>query len=427
MRYPNKEDKVKKFVLVLSVVVISVALVGSTLPGYAQKELTILRARHFVEAWEETWSKIVEDFEASHPGVKVRTDFVAKAEQEMKQAAEAEARKGHDIISFRVDGPALYGNALANVDDVIAQIAAESGDPTAVAKEYGITGGEWKGVPIEFFPSQITYRMDYWQQAGYGKDQIWNLTYEELLEPAAKLQTLGHPVSMAFSQITGDTHHWMIPVLWAYGSHLADKNLNVTIDSANTYAALDYAKKLYQYMTPGVLAWEGGSDNRFMLSGIGGACVNSGSIYLQARRENLPHWKQINHAPLPSGPAGRFVEGFIVVHGVWEFGENKDLAKEFLVFLFKKENALAFAEAGLPASLSPWTGITPAFDNPAFEAFAPIQGQIHHTPDWPAPVTAAGIKAWTQAIVPIMFGKVAIGMPIQEAIDWAEKELKELY
>lgn len=421
-----------KSILIFLVAVMVVALVGSFLPASAQKVVTIMRARHFVEGFEQQWHRIAQEFERMNPGVKVRVDYTSKAELEMKEATEAETGKGHDIVESRMAGPYLYTDLLEDVDDVIERIAAQSGAPIDLAKEYAFVDGHWKAVPVEFFPSILCYRSDYWQQVGYSKEKIWQLTWDELIYTAApKLQSIGHPFSVPMSQIKGDTYHWMSPFMWSFASYLVDKDLNVIIDSANTYTALKKGKDLYQHMTPGVLAWDPGSDNRFMLSGVGAGVVNSGSIWHQVKEANLPFWEEILYAPLPSGPAGRFIEGFIVQRGIWKFAENKKEAKDFLAYMFTKENALAIADACMPGTVSAWSGIALAIEEGprqrASEAFTPLVGEVHHGPDWPGPVTGAASKIWTQAIIPIMFGKVAAGMSIQEAMDWAEKKLEEIY
>ncbi len=48
---------------------------------------------------------------------------------------------------------------------------------------------------------------------------------------------------------------------------------------------------------------------------------------------------------------------------------------------------------------------------------------------WPGPSekAAAAQKAWVMHIIPVMFGKAVTGTSTQDAMRWAEEELKQLY
>ena len=418
----------KKLVLMTLAVVMAVALVGSSIPVFGA-ELSIMRTRHFIDAWEAEWDKLVVAFETANPGVKVRNDFVALSDFEIKLSSEAEARKGHDIVGLRQADPLLYKNSLATINDTIERIIAVNGEPLPLAVEFCVVDGDWKAVPQDRAnqPSRLMVRIDMWEQVGYSRDMIWNLDWDMLLDASKKLYAIDRPIGMAISQWRGDTHHWIVPFLWSFGSHISDANLNVTIDSANTYAALEYAKKLYKYMAPGVIAWDEGGDNRWMLSGLGsGGLSNAGSIYSQAYAQDKPFAKYIEYAPNPIGPAGRFVEGFLAEFGVWDFAENKELAKEFLYFYHMNIEALIIASK--PTALPTWAGIKIKFTDPQIEIFSPpIPEESHHGPGWPGPVSQAEVKAYRACILPIMIGKVSTGMATQDAIDWAEKELEKIY
>lgn len=404
---------------------------GQTAGGAATGELTMLRTRHFIDAWEDAWTDLTERFEAENPGVKFRTDLVNIAEYEIKYTAEAEARKGHDMVRMNQGDPILYADSLADLDDVIETLTAQKGEPLALAKEFLVSDGHWKAVASDEnnMPSRLLVRLDYWNDVGFSREQIWNLDWDKFLTAAEKLHAIDHPIGMAVSQFRGDTHHWIVPFMWSWGSHIVDENLNVTIDSQNTYAALRYAKELYRYMPPGVIAWDEGGDNRYMLSGVGsGALSNAGSIYSTAVAQNLPFADQLQYAPNPVGPAGQFVEGFLTSFGVWNFSPNIELAKKFLLFYHNPDNQIELLTIQKPVGLPTWKNVKLSFTEPALEAFSPpLPEEIHHSPGWPGPVCRAEVKAYRAAILPVLMGKVFTGMPIQEAIDWADRELEKIY
>ncbi|MFX5510422.1 extracellular solute-binding protein, partial [Acinetobacter baumannii] len=52
------------------------------------------------------------------------------------------------------------------------------------------------------------------------------------------------PVGFALGKAVGDANNWAHWLLWSHGGKLVDKNGQVAINSAETRAALEYAKQL---------------------------------------------------------------------------------------------------------------------------------------------------------------------------------------
>ena len=51
-----------------------------------------------------------------------------------------------------------------------------------------------------------------------------------------------------------------------------------------------------------------------------------------------PMWTDIDHAPLPAGPAGAYLLFLNHSHAIMKYSKNQKLAKDFLRWLHKKEN-----------------------------------------------------------------------------------------
>ncbi|MFX7140762.1 hypothetical protein ABTH88_22780, partial [Acinetobacter baumannii] len=64
------------------------------------------------------------------------------------------------------------------------------------------------------------------------------------------------PVGFALGKAVGDANNWAHWLLWSHGGKLVDKNGQVAINSAETRAALEYAKQLYATFVPGTLSWQ---------------------------------------------------------------------------------------------------------------------------------------------------------------------------
>jgi len=99
-------------------------------------------------------------------------------------------------------------------------------------------------------------------------------------------------------------------------------------------------------MEPEVLSWDNASNNRFLLSGKGSWIHNPISPYCRRRREEAADRRR-DQSPQQSGwswrdPLGDRVNSL----GIWKFSKNIALARDFIKFLFQKENYNAFIAAG---------------------------------------------------------------------------------
>src|SRR5712664_1572943 len=111
------------------------------------------------------------------------------------------------------------------------------------------------------------------------------------------------------------------------------------INSDKTAQVIEWWKELFRdAMEPEVLSWDDASNNRFILSGKGSWIHNPISAYNMALANKMPIADEMNHHPSPAGPAGTHGAPGIHALGVWKFSRNVEQAKEFIQFLFRKEN-----------------------------------------------------------------------------------------
>src|SRR5262249_60540821 len=92
--------------------------------------------------------------------------------------------------------------------------------------------------------------------------------------------------------------------------------------------------------------WDNASNNRFLLSGKGSWIHNAISPYVAAVAKKMPIADEINHHSSPSGPAGIHSATTVNSLAIWKFSKNIPLAKDFIKFLFQKENYKAFISEG---------------------------------------------------------------------------------
>ena len=96
----------------------------------------------------------------------------------------------------------------------------------------------------------------------------------------------------------------------------------------------------------GGLAWDDTNNNRAFLSQTISATLNGASIYIETLRQpdqyktdkGTPMNKDIQHAPLPTGPAGQFGIHLHQSDMLMKYSKNQDAAKEFLKWMHTEKN-----------------------------------------------------------------------------------------
>jgi multiple sugar transport system substrate-binding protein len=391
----------------------------------AKRELTILSWNHFVPASDEKLKAQIAAF-SKQSGVSVRLDTIAHRELPNKWAAEVQSQSGHDMVVLIDNAPQLYREQLADMSDLCQELGAKYGGWWDFCQEVSVIDGQWKSVPWYYIGTPATYREDYFKQV----DEPVPDTYDDLLRAGRKLRKIDHPIGFAISQ-TGDSNWTLFPLLWSFGaSTVAEDGKTITINSPQTTQVLEYVNTLYHdCMENEVLSWDDASNNRYILSGRGSWTPNAISIYESAKKSLPELVKVLNHSLMPAGPVRRIAAVPYWSLGVWKFSHNSDLAKDFLRYHFQPEqqNDYITASGGYNQPL------LKDFDqNPIWTSdpkLRPLVGfaKWAHLIGWPGPPTREAQLVSQLYIVPNMFARVVTGMKPQEAMAWAEGEIRKVY
>src|SRR5438132_769784 len=111
--------------------------------------------------------------------------------------------------------------------------------------------------------------------------------------------------------------------------------------------------------------------------------------------------------------------------GVWKFSKNVELAKEFIQFLFRKENFDAWIVASNAFNHPPLKNLAdhPIWArNPKF-AMLPKEAEFAHPRGWPAKPSDAAQRIDEAFVLPDMTAKAVNGMPTKRAMDWAQDQV----
>jgi len=391
-------------------------------PAFAQKhELTFLSWNHFVPASDDELRKQAEAF-GKLAGATVRVDTIAHLQLDAKFAAEAQSQSGHDMIRTHGAVPFVFEHLLVDVGDVVDKLGKQGGGWYPFAAEMSQTKSGWRAVPWFWISFPATYNMAHFKKAGLDTPKTW----AELLHHGRILKKQGNPVGIAISHCS-DAHTTYWSVAWSYGAKVLESDGRTpAISSDKTAQVIEWYKELYNdAMEPEVLSWDDASNNRCILAGKCSWIHNPISPYNAALKEKMPVADEINHHTSPSGPAGTHSAPPILGLGIWRFSKNVGLAKEFIQFLFRKENYDAWIVASNAFNHPPLKNLAdhPIWArNPKF-AMLPKEAEFAHPRGWPAKPNDAVGRIEANYILADMVAKAVNGMPTKRAMEWAQDQV----
>ena len=310
-------------------------------------KLRVLRWSRFVQGDIDAYMVNVRKF-SEKTGIEVRVDNEGWEDVRPKAAVAANTGAGPDIILSTNDDANLYPEKLLDVTDLCDYLGKKYGGWYPSCEAYLRPDGKrWIGVPLGSAGAMQVYRESMLKAAGF--DSFPKDT-DGFLRMYKALKDKGTPGGMALGNATGDSGwtHWLI---WAFGGQIVDKNNKVTIDSAETIKALEYAKELYANFIPGTLSWLDPNNNKAFLDSQISVTNNGISIYYASKNSQDPKVmalkEDIQHANFPIGPVGVPTESHLFFNQmVMKYTKYPQAAKEFLRFMMEAEQFDPWLQGG---------------------------------------------------------------------------------
>jgi multiple sugar transport system substrate-binding protein len=361
----------------------------------------------------------------------------AEVQLETINANDLQPRITADIFNFQYNWTHLYQNAVSDVSDVAGALAKAEGGFYDVWAPSCQVNGKWLSVPHSIVGNAVAYRKSWLKEAGA---TAYPKTWDEARKLFATLKKKGHPYGQTLGHTFGDAPTFTYPMTWAFGAAETDQSgKKVVLNSKGAIEAVKFMQAFWkECCDEGGLAWDDTNNNRAFHAGELSATLNGASIYIVAKRQKdkikddkgEPMWTDIDHAPLPEGPAGRYLLFLNQSHAVMKYSKNQKLAKDFLTWLHKNENYgkwFATQEGYSVGSTKKWESdpMWGKLDEPLkmFRTAARNTRLFGYA----GPSTAKATEGFTKYIITDMYAKAVQGMKAEDAVKWAEGELKKIY
>ncbi|HLY46520.1 MAG TPA: extracellular solute-binding protein [Stellaceae bacterium] len=394
----------------------------------ADKSLTLLRETSFIATFDEYMQKTLAPAYENETGVKIVYELTSVGSLPTRISTIIETGSGADVTMIFLLYPFLYADKLMDVSDIAEEAGKAQGGWYEAAQEAAVVGGKWKAIPHGNIGQLMNWRTDWFAEVGV---KTFPDTWDEFYEVGKKLKAKGHPYGLELGHGFGDNHGWIYPLLWSYGGHEIEADgKTVSIDSAETAAALDYARKLFKdCVLEDSLGWTDVSNNKAWMAEQISCTNNAESILWFAKRKFPDIAKVTDQAQNPTGPKGRFHLLNCISHSIFDFSPQKEEAHKFLRWLTAEKQQGGWLGSG-DSYFQPFLH---AYDNAPMWQVEPRNipyrdaMKTAHLPGWPAPPNRHLAEQVAKYVIVDMFAKACTGTATKDAIKSAEAQLKDIY
>ena len=401
-----------------------------------QKTLKIIQWSHFVPSYDKWFDGEFCRQWGEKNGTHVIVDHISIGEINARAAAEVAAQRGHDLFMF-LSPPAAYEKQVIDHREIYEQVEKKWGKPIELGLKSTLNPKTKKFFAFSdsYVPDPGNYRQDLWSQVGFPKGPD---TWDDLRKGGKAIkEKLGNPVGVGLSQEL-DTNMAMRALLWSFGGAEQDPEGRVTINSPHTIEALKFMRALQKEAQTGeVFTWDPSSNNRAILAGKVSYVANAISVTRTAEKDNPDMSKKIQIVPAPRGPVRRIAAEHVMdCYVVWNFAENKEGAKKFLVdYMDSFHQAFTASEFyNFPCFPPTVKDLKQLISNDPKAQPPDKYAVLGSVLDWatnvgyPGYATAAIDEVFNTFVIPTMFAKVARDeLSPEDAARAAEKEMKRIF
>jgi len=277
-------------------------------------------------------------------GIKINLETVNGNDLQPRVTAGIQSGAGPDLIMAFNNQTYLYANSVVDLTDIAESVAKAEGGMYKYARTICSDGKMFMGMPWAVIGSMIAYRRSWFEEAGATSFPTSWPAYRDL---ARKLKAGGRPIGQTLGHTLGDSPSFTYPYLWSWGGMEVDPAGKVVLNSAATLESVKFMQGFWKdACDERGLTWDDTGNNRAFLSQTISATLNGASIYIESLRrperyrtaDGTPLHKDILHAPLPEGPAGRFGLHLLQSNMLMKYSKNQEPAKDLLKWIHAEKN-----------------------------------------------------------------------------------------
>jgi multiple sugar transport system substrate-binding protein len=434
-RTPDREASMKRRTF-LKVTGVAGMLAAGRAPAFAQgTKLHILRWVDFIPACDVELKRQAGDASKAL-GAEIQWEFVNGNDLQARITAAIQSASGPDVIMMLHNWPHLYAGGVADVSDLAEWQGKDQGGFYGQAEASCKVGGKWLALPHGIVGLQMAYRKSWFQEVG---QTSWPKTLDELRQVGMKLKKKGHPIGQTLGHTFGDAPAWSYPLMWSFAGAETDKSGKTALDTKATVESVKFMQAFWKdACDEGGLAWDDTNNNRAFLAGEIASTLNGASIYIAAKRgqekikddRGEPMVRDIDHGPIPAGPAGAAAYHVGFSHAVMKYGKNQKLAKDFLKWLHGKDQFGKWFEVAEGFSV----GSTKFWEQHPLWSTIDAPMKIYRQAaassrmfGYAGPPSAKATEVYSKYVIVDMYAKAVQGMKAEDAVKWAAGELKSIY
>lgn len=398
--------------------------------------LNILLWSHFVPSHDEWFGPFAQEW-GQNVGVDVTVDHINVTEIPARIAAEIQGGSGHDLIQY-IATLSQFEPSVLPLNDITEEASNRWGEQLELCRKssFNPTTENFYAFSPGWVPDPGDYRRSLWEPVGFPDGPT---TWDDLLAGGTEIkETTGVQLGIGLSQEI-DSNMAGSALMWSYGSAVQDENENVTINSDETIAAVEYMTRLFEgAMTDEVFAWNPASNNQGLVAGQLSYILNSISAWRTAQEEVPDIADDIFFVPALEGPATAMAAQHVLYNWIVPtHAGNPDAAKEFLLHYAANHAAVTYQSKlyDLPA----WSSLVPQRDdwlrNDPFGAQpADKLAFLTEAESWstnighPGPANTAAGEIFNTFVVSNMFARAARGeQTAAESVAEAEAECNRIF
>lgn len=425
--------KKRMMLLILLVIVVFLVITSTVIAG---KGLTVWMKKGFVEEQNTMFVEKVNEF-AKEKGITVNTTLIAYEDFFPKWAA---AIKSGDVPDLTFIGQEEVGQfqaqgVLEDLTDTISVIKNKSGDFFDTSLEQMTFKDKIMAVPFWAESMVMYYRKDYLKKAGIA---TYPKNWEEFRDFTKKMTDASkgmYGAGLGYGANNSDAEWLSRALIWSFGGSIFDESgTKIAFNSPETIEAIEYVKSIFNVdksTPPTSMGWDDGGNNTTYLSGQSAIIFNVGSVLKALKMEHPELLKVTGIAPIPGGPAGNYTLGIINALGIFKDAENKELAKELLVYLLETEWYAKWIEASAPLAVPVLKVIEneavwqDEYNKPFLDTVKQFTFTGYRAPFQPAAGEIANLRLLNNLFAKVILKKVPVEDAVREFTVEAEKILSK--